>query len=185
MPASNKAPLNGPIDARPSATSPRSRVRPSSASRRPHGTRGRELTEFFGGKRRFAATLLRHTAGTAPRRLRSAAASRATTTRPHQEGAGTGFIIDKSGFILTNNHVVEGANDIRISLFGGGRTESYAAKVIGRLVDTNVALIQLTEMPVDAAAGRAAFGDSAQTQPGDWVVAIGNPFDFQPHRHRA
>ena len=45
-----------------------------------------------------------------------------------QEGTGTGFIIDKTGFILTNNHVVEGADDIRVSLFGGGRTESYAGK---------------------------------------------------------
>ena len=60
------------------------------------------------------------------------------------QGAGTGFIIDKAGFILTNNHVVEGADVIRVSLFGGGRQESYAAKVVGRDVLTDSALIQLT-----------------------------------------
>ena len=94
-----------------------------------------------------------------------------------QEGTGTGFIIDKTGFILTNNHVVEGADDIRVSLFGGGRTESYAAKVVGRDPLTDTALIQLSETP-SAGLQEARFGDSAQMQPGDWVVAIGNPFNL-------
>jgi len=94
-----------------------------------------------------------------------------------QEGTGTGFIIDKTGFILTNNHVVEGADDIRVSLFGGGRTESYAAKVVGRDALTDTALIQLSEMP-SGGLQEAKFGDSAQMQPGDWVVAIGNPFNL-------
>jgi serine protease Do len=94
-----------------------------------------------------------------------------------QEGTGTGFIIDRTGFILTNNHVVEGADDIRVSLFGGGRTESYAAKVVGRDPLTDTALIQLSEMPA-LSLQEARFGDSAQMQPGDWVVAIGNPFNL-------
>lgn len=92
-----------------------------------------------------------------------------------RQGAGTGFIIDKSGLILTNNHVVDEAEDIRVGLFGGGRTENYAAKVVGRDVLTDSALIQLTEMPA-APLQEARFGDSEQMQPGDWVVAIGNPF---------
>ena len=94
---------------------------------------------------------------------------------PLQTGTGTGFIIDKSGLILTNNHVVEEAEDIRVSLFGGGRTESYAAKVVGRDTLTDSALIQMTDMP-SAPLQEAKFGDSEQMQPGDWVVAIGNPF---------
>jgi serine protease Do len=94
---------------------------------------------------------------------------------PVSQGTGTGFIIDKSGLILTNNHVVEDAEDIRVSMFGGGRTESYAAKVVGRDTLTDSALIQLTEMPA-ASLQEAKFGDSEQMQPGDWVVAIGNPF---------
>jgi serine protease Do len=91
------------------------------------------------------------------------------------QGTGTGFIIDKTGLILTNNHVVDDADDIRVSLFGAGRTESYAAKVVGRDTLTDSALIQLTEMP-SAPLQEAKFGDSEQMQPGDWVVAIGNPF---------
>ena len=94
---------------------------------------------------------------------------------PLQTGTGTGFIIDKSGLILTNNHVVEDAEDIRVGLFGGGRNESYAAKVVGRDTLTDSALIQMTEMPA-APLQEAKFGDSEQMQPGDWVVAIGNPF---------
>ena len=91
------------------------------------------------------------------------------------EGRGTGFIIDKAGFILTNNHVVEDADNIFVRLFGGGRNERYAAKVIGRDVLTDSALIQLTEMPA-AQLQEARFGDSDQVFQGDWVMAIGNPF---------
>src|SRR4051794_9118227 len=94
---------------------------------------------------------------------------------PLTTGTGTGFIIDKAGLILTNNHVVEEAEDIRVSLFGGGRTESCGGKVVGRDPLTDSALIQLPEMPA-APLQEAKFGDSEQMQPGDWVVAIGNPF---------
>ena len=96
-----------------------------------------------------------------------------------QQGTGTGFIIDKSGLILTNNHVVDGADDIKVSLFGANlnnpNEKLYAAKVIGRDTLTDSALIQLTEMPT-ASLPEARFGDSDQMQPGDWVMAIGNPF---------
>src|SRR5690606_35969650 len=94
---------------------------------------------------------------------------------PVTSGAGTGFIIDKAGFILTNNHVVEDADVIRVSLFNGGINEDYAARVVGRDPLTDSALIQLTEMPA-APLQEARFGDSAQLEQGDWVMAIGNPF---------
>jgi serine protease Do len=94
---------------------------------------------------------------------------------PMNEGRGTGFIIDKAGYILTNNHVVEDADEIYVRLFGGGRNERYAAKVIGRDVLTDSALIQVTEMPA-APLQEAKFGDSNQVFQGDWVMAIGNPF---------
>ena len=94
-------------------------------------------------------------------------------------GTGTGFIIDKSGLILTNNHVVEGAEEIRVSLFGANlnnpNEKLYAAKVIGRDTLTDSALIQLSEMPTTTLP-EARFGDSDQMLPGDWVMAIGNPF---------
>src|SRR5438067_4321867 len=91
------------------------------------------------------------------------------------QAAGTGFIIDKSGLILTNNHVVEGATKIEVSLYGEDEDQEYAAKVIGRDPLTDSALIQLTEKP-NHTLPEIKFGDSSQMEPGDWVMAIGNPF---------
>ena len=89
--------------------------------------------------------------------------------------AGTGFIISKEGLILTNNHVVEGADKVEVSLYGEEDDVRYRARVVGRDPLTDSALIELTEKP-DHALPEAKFGDSAQMQPGDWVMAIGNPF---------
>ena len=91
------------------------------------------------------------------------------------QGRGTGFIIDKSGLILTNNHVVEGATKIRVSLYGEDDDQEYTARVIGRDELTDSALIELTEKP-DHELPTVKFGDSAMMQAGDWVMAIGNPF---------
>jgi len=92
-------------------------------------------------------------------------------------GAGSGFIIDKAGFILTNNHVVEDATSIEVRLSSMKDEEMYglSAKVVGRDELSDTALIQLTEMPKTELVP-AKFGDSAQMAPGDWVMAIGNPF---------
>jgi serine protease Do len=91
------------------------------------------------------------------------------------QAAGTGFIIDKAGFILTNNHVVEGAMKIMVSLYGEDEDQEYEARIIGRDPLTDSALIELTEKPNHELTA-VRFGDSQQMQPGDWVVAIGNPF---------
>ncbi|HEY3091818.1 MAG TPA: trypsin-like peptidase domain-containing protein [Vicinamibacterales bacterium] len=91
------------------------------------------------------------------------------------QAAGTGFIIDKAGFILTNNHVVDGATKIEVSLYGEDSDQEYAAKVVGRDPLTDSALIELTEKPTHTLP-EVKFGDSSQMQPGDWVMAIGNPF---------
>ena len=56
------------------------------------------------------------------------------------EGAGTGFIINKAGYILTNNHVIEGAQTIRVSFEDEARAETFAAKVVGHDVLTDTAL---------------------------------------------
>lgn len=92
---------------------------------------------------------------------------------------GSGFIIDKAnGYILTNNHVVEGAEDIEVRLFNSDRLGNpLKAKVIGRDVLTDSALIQLTDMPKTPLT-ETTFGDSSQLQPGDWVMAIGSPFSY-------
>ena len=91
--------------------------------------------------------------------------------------AGTGFIIDRDGFILTNNHVVENAEKIEVSIYGDNDGQVYEARVVGRDPLTDSALIQLIETP-DAPLPVVRFGDSAIVQPGDWVMAIGNPFNL-------
>ncbi len=99
--------------------------------------------------------------------------------RPREEvavAAGTGFIINKDGYILTNNHVVEGATKIEVGLYGD-EDQVYEAKVVGRDQLTDSALIQLVKKP-DHPLPEAKLGDSSQVAPGDWVMAIGNPFNL-------
>jgi serine protease Do len=95
---------------------------------------------------------------------------------PVQRATGTGFIISKDGFILTNNHVVEEATKIDVYLYADDET-SYSAKVIGHDPLTDSALIQLVDKP-STPLPEARFGDSSQMMPGDWVMAIGNPFSL-------
>src|SRR5262249_34297192 len=92
------------------------------------------------------------------------------------DGAGSGFIIDKSGLILTNNHVVEDARTIEVA-FSDARVgdAGYPAEVVGRDELTDTPLIKLTRLP-DHPLTEIKFGDSGQMSPGDWVMAIGNPF---------
>ncbi len=89
--------------------------------------------------------------------------------------AGTGFVIDPSGLILTNNHVVENATSIQIHFFGGDEDDLYDARVLGRDAMTDSALLELVDRP-DWELPVASFGDSSQMAAGDWVMAIGNPF---------
>jgi serine protease Do len=176
LPPMNSAPLSGPIDSSTFRNIAKAQVPTvvfiqTSAQLRNRDTADNQagedlLRRFFGGQ----------LPPQGPNRLpRGRQLPREDEDGPVAQGTGTGFIIDKSGLILTNNHVVDDAEDIRVSMFGGGRTESYAAKVVGRDTLTDSALIQLTEMPATPLQ-EAKFGDSAQMQPGDWVVAIGNPF---------
>jgi serine protease Do len=83
---------------------------------------------------------------------------------------GSGFIISKDGYIVTNNHVVEKASEIKVTL--DDRTE-HKAKLIGRDPETDLALLKI-EPKKDLPFTR--FGDSKALRVGDWVVAIGNPF---------
>ena len=83
---------------------------------------------------------------------------------------GSGFIIDPSGYVVTNNHVIEGADEIRITLHDD---TTYDAVVQGRDTKTDLALLKV-EADVDLPF--VTFGDSDITRVGDWVVAIGNPF---------
>ena len=83
---------------------------------------------------------------------------------------GSGFIIDKKGLVVTNNHVIQGAEDIIVSVNGA---KEYKAKVIGKDPYMDLAVLQIESnekfTPV-------TFGDSDKARIGDWVIAIGNPF---------
>ncbi|MBW1779776.1 MAG: DegQ family serine endoprotease [Deltaproteobacteria bacterium] len=87
-----------------------------------------------------------------------------------QKNLGSGFIIDEDGFILTNNHVVEKADEITVKLADG---ESFIAKVIGRDPKTDLALIRIE---ADHTLKPLPMGDSDKLEVGDWVIAMGNPF---------
>ena len=83
---------------------------------------------------------------------------------------GSGFIIDPAGYIVTNNHVIEGADEITVTLHDG---TSLKAKLIGHDERTDVALLKVeSDKPLPA----VPFGDSDTSRVGDWVLAIGNPF---------
>jgi serine protease Do len=88
-----------------------------------------------------------------------------------QQSLGSGFIIDKDGYILTNNHVVAGAQEIKVKLADG---RDFKARVVGRDSKTDLALIKISSLfknlPV------LPLGDSDTIRVGDWVLAIGNPF---------
>lgn len=86
-------------------------------------------------------------------------------------GNGSGSVIDKEGHILTNNHVVEGAQKLTVS-FGGDKT--YPAKVVGRDPDTDLAVIKIDAPASDLTV--VPFGDSDRLSVGQKVLAIGNPF---------
>jgi serine protease Do len=87
-----------------------------------------------------------------------------------QRALGSGFIIDPAGYIVTNNHVVDGAREVSVTLTDGNK---YKAKVIGRDAKTDLALVKID-------AGHTlpyvAFGDSDGEHEGDWVIAVGNPY---------
>jgi S1-C subfamily serine protease len=89
-----------------------------------------------------------------------------------QEGSGSGSIIDQQGNILTNYHVIEGAQKLAVS-FGGQK--NYAAKVVGGDPDTDLAVIKLLETPREGLT-TIPLGDSDQLVVGQKVLAIGNPF---------
>ena len=135
--------------------------------------------------RRSLPPLLRQPGGsrTTIRSRRSAASGRGNGTAGRRASRrrappGTGFIISKDGYILTNNHVVEDATKIEVSLYADEADVSYKAKVIGRDPLTDSALIQLIDKP-NHALPEAKFGDSSQMAAGDWVMAIGNPFGYE------
>ncbi len=172
MPPMNSAPLSGPVDAGTfrniAKTVSPAVVNIRSTSRQ----RAQEMTEFFGGGGGGDDLLERFFGG-------GQGGNRQRPQQPREretQAAGTGFVISKDGYILTNNHVIEGATKIEVGFFNEDADIFYEARVIGKDPLTDSALIQLVDAKKDLV--EVKFGDSGQMQPGDWVVAIGNPFSL-------
>lgn len=93
--------------------------------------------------------------------------------KPQQTGLGSGVILTDDGYIMTNNHVVENADELKVTI--GGRGKEYIAKVVGTDPSTDVALIKIesTGLP------HATLGDSAKLRVGDVVLAVGSPMGLE------
>ncbi|WP_299373462.1 Do family serine endopeptidase [uncultured Tateyamaria sp.] len=90
--------------------------------------------------------------------------------RPRRSSAlGSGFVISEDGFIVTNNHVIEGADEILIEFFNG---DELQAELIGTDPNTDIALLKVE---ADGPLPHVPFGNSDEARVGDWVVAMGNP----------
>jgi len=189
VPAMNSAPINGPLDAQTFRNVAKLATPIVVNIRTEMKTKTQDLTDFFGGGGGNPDDLFHRFfgpggggghqddqgGGQLPGQR-----GRGRRTPPREQttrAAGTGFIISKDGFILTNNHVVEDATKIEVVLYGDDSDVSYQAKVIGRDPLTDSALIQLVEKP-SRPLQEAKFGDSTQVEAGDWVMAIGNPFGY-------
>jgi serine protease Do len=90
-----------------------------------------------------------------------------------QRSLGSGFVVDDSGYVVTNRHVVAGADDIDVQFSDG---KSYKAKLVGQDVKTDVALLKISP---DRRLPSVPLGDSDRLQIGDWVIAVGNPFGLE------
>jgi serine protease Do len=90
---------------------------------------------------------------------------------PQPEGTGSGVIITDDGYIVTNNHVVDGAEKVKITL---NNKKHYAAKIIGRDPSTDLALLKIdaTDLPY------LQYANSDDIKVGEWVLAVGNPFNL-------
>jgi serine protease Do len=89
--------------------------------------------------------------------------------RPRGEVQGSGFVVDSSGYIVTNNHVVANATEIEVGFADG---KKYKAKIVGRDEPTDVAVIKIEGSRFPA----VTFADDSRVRVGDWVLAVGNPF---------
>ncbi len=89
-----------------------------------------------------------------------------------QKGGGSGVVITSDGYIITNNHVVDGASKLRVKLYEGG---VFDAEIIGTDPTTDIALIKIDQKGLPT----LPFGSSDDLRLGEWVLAIGSPFDLQ------
>src|SRR5690242_11102781 len=187
VPAMNSTPVTGALDAQTFRNVAKAQQPMVVNIRTESKQRGQDLSDFFGGGGQSPDDFLHRFFGgqepdnqdQAPRGQGRGGQGQGRTPRQREQttvAAGTGFIISgKDGLILTNNHVIDDATKIEVSLYGEDEDQTYPAKLIGKDALTDAALIQLTERP-NHPLPEAKFGDSGQMAAGDWVMAIGNPF---------
>ncbi|MGB9990918.1 Do family serine endopeptidase [Pseudoduganella rhizocola] len=125
-----------------------------------------EMQEFF--RRFFGGQMPR---GQAPRSQRRQAPQQ-QPEREVQRGVGSGFIISADGYVLTNAHVVAGADEVYVTLTD---KREFKAKVLGSDVSTDVAVLKID----GARLPYLTIGDSNKIRPGEWVLAIGSPFNLE------
>jgi serine protease Do len=94
--------------------------------------------------------------------------------QPKRMGTGSGFIVDRKGYIITNHHVVDGADKITVKIHGD--STEFRAKVIGFDKETDLAVIKINS---DKDLTPLKIGNSDSTQVGDWAIAIGSPFGLE------
>lgn len=91
--------------------------------------------------------------------------------KQYGQGSGSGVIISEDGYIVTNNHVIEDANEIEITL---NDNSTYIAKIVGADPSTDIAVLKIEAKGLPA----ISFGDSDGIEIGEWVLAVGNPFNL-------
>src|SRR5262245_38864658 len=124
MPAMNSTPLGGPIDATTFRNIAKAQIPTVVNIRTESRQRTQDLTEFFGGGGQGGDDFLRRFfGGQAPDSPRQRPPRQRQPQGQLTEGAGTGFVIDKAGYILTNNHVIDGADKITVAFVGASRNE--------------------------------------------------------------
>lgn len=128
------------------------------------GADDEEMQEFF--RRYFGIPVPKQAPPSSPRGRKPGAPEEEV-----QRGVGSGFIISADGYVLTNAHVVEGADEVYVKLTD---KREFKAKIIGTDKRTDVALVKIdsTNLP------RLTLGDSSRIKVGEWVIAIGSPFDL-------
>ena len=188
-PPMNSAPLTGTVSASTFRDIAKN-VSPAVVNIRTESRqRTRDLTEFFGGGGGGGGDDLfeRFFGQPNPNRGQGGQGGQGQNRQPREQlvqAAGTGFVIDKSGLILTNNHVVEGAQKIVVYLYGEeSDAEGYEARIVGRDPLSDSALIELTEKPKDA-----LTGDQVRRLGTDAARRLGGgdrqPVRARPHRQR-
>ena len=133
----------------------------------PPGMDDPEMQEFF--RRFFGVPVPRQQQPDAPRGRRPGQPQQPQQEEEVPRGVGSGFVISADGYILTNAHVVEGADEVYVTLTD---KREYKAKIIGSDKRSDVALVKIegSNLP------RLTFGDSNKLRVGEWVIAIGSPF---------